>query len=747
MSLLESLRPLWRLIAPRSSGDIEEELRSHQHAYQEDLIRRGLTPEEATRKARIDLGQPATQNETYRAAVGLRLLDELGGDIRYGLRALRHNPGFALTIIATLALAIGASTAVLRVIDRILFRPLPYAHAERLVSLGVRHAVEPYEFMLGTFFYEWRDRQTPFTNITAQGAMPQPCDLTAQNPARLVCNYVHADLLPTLGVSPLLGRNFLPGDMLPDAPRTVLLSYALWQSRYNRDPAVLNQLIPIESVPARVIGILPPDFEMPALQPADLLLPRQIDVAAARSGTEQENMRAFARLKPGVTIAQARAAIQPLFQDAIKFAPAPFRKDMHLELRLLRDRQMHDIIPAAWIMFGAVLAMLLIACANVAGLFLTRGAARERELAMRVALGAGHARLLRQTLTDAMLFSVAGGVLGSVFAEALLRIFIAIAPAGLSFLQKATLDRRILLFALALSLLCGIVCSILPGIQRPRLLALAARTTRTGVHAALRRALVIAQIACSVLLLSGAALLLRSFRNIAQQNLGIETNGVLSASVSLSRQRFDSQQKQMEFFTHAAAALRRLPGVSAVAVVDSLPLTERGRRWYSVMAVAGKPPIATGGGLVFTRSVTAGYFRALDIPILRGRGFTEADADAKDHFLILSTQLAARLFPGEDPISQRVRLDQDGPFYLVVGRRERPQQRPHLRKRTRVLPSAPQCSGRLGWSGNSARTEFASSFLDRALGKAADRRHRSHDACQYRNAERTRQHPRRPSAL
>jgi hypothetical protein len=250
-----------------------------------------------------------------------------------------------------------------------------------------------------------------------------------------------------------------------------------------------------------------------------------------------------------------------------------------------------------------------------------------------------------------------------------------------------------------------------------------------------------------VLLLSGAALLLRSFRNIEQQNLGIETNGVLSASVSLSRQRFDSQQKQMEFFTHAAAALRRLPGVSAVAVVDSLPLTERGRRWYSVMAVAGKPPIATGGGLVFTRSVTAGYFRALDIPILRGRGFTEADADAKDHFLILSTQLAARLFPGEDPISQRVRLDQDGPFYLVVGRRERPQQRPHLRKRTRVLPSAPQCSGRLGWSGNSARTEFASSFLDRALGKAADRRHRSHDACQYRNAERTRQHPRRPSAL
>jgi predicted permease len=235
------------------------------------------------------------------------------------------------------------------------------------------------------------------------------------------------------------------------------------------------------------------------------------------------------------------------------------------------------------------------------------------------------------------------------------------------FLQKATLDLRILLAAFALSLISGIVCGILPALQRPRAAALTARTSGTGAQAALRRVLVVAQIACSVLLLSGAALLLRSFRNVEEQNLGMQTAGVLTANISLSLERYNSGQKQMDFFTQAAAALRRLPGVSAVAVVDSLPLAERGRHWYSTMAIASKPPIPAGGDIVYTRSVTTGYFHALDIPIMHGRAFTEADAASKDQLLILSSQLAARMFPNEDPIGQRVRTDQDGPYYLVIG--------------------------------------------------------------------------------
>ena len=501
-------------------------------------------------------------------------------DLRYAMRGFRRNPLFALTVIATLALGIGASTAVFSVVDRILFRPLPYTHADRIVSLGMKHAAEPNEFMLGSFFYDWRDRQTVFTSITAQDAMPHPCDLTERNPLRLDCIQAHADFLPTLDITPILGRNFLPGDMLPNAPRTVLLSYALWRSRYNRDPAALGQLIQIDGAPVRVIGILPPDFEMPTLQPADLLLPKQVDVAAVRGGTAPETMRAFARLKPGVTIAQARAAIQPLFNNSLSFAPARLRKDIHLELRGLRDRQMHDAFPVARVLLAAVLAVLLIVCANVASLLLTRNAARERELAVRAALGASRAHLLRQSLTETLLLSLAGGIVGCALAE---------------------------------------------------------------------------------------ALLLRSFRNVQQQNLGMQTGDVLTANISLSLSRYSTEQKQMDFFTQAASALGRLPGVSAVAVVDSLPLAERGRHWYSVMAIAGKPPIPAGGDIVYTRSVTTGYFRALDIPILRGRAFTEADAASKDHFLILSSQLAARIFPNQDPIGQRIRPDQDGPYYLVIG--------------------------------------------------------------------------------
>ncbi len=689
-------------MARRHPGELDDELRFHIDQAIAAHRAAGMPPEEARRRAHIDFGGIEQVREESARQHPRWLLSTIAQDIRYALRGFRRNPLFAVTVIATLALGIGASTAVFSVVDRILFRPLPYAHADRLVSLGLKHAAEPYEFMMGSFFYDWRDRQTVFTSLTAQAAMSDACDLTERNPVRLTCNYAHGDFLPTLGVVPILGRNFLPGDMLPNAPLTAILSYGLWQSRYNRDPAILNQLIQIDGGPVRVIGILPPDFEMPSAQTADVLLPRQVDVAAVRSGNAGETMRAFARLKPGVTIAQARAALEPLFKDSLGFAPAPLRNNIHLQVRGLRDRQMHDILPVARVMLAAVLGVLLIACANVAGLLLTRSAAREREFAVRSALGASRARLLRQSLTESLLLALAAAIVGCAFAEALLRVFIAIAPAGMPFLHKATLDLRILLAAFALSVISGLLCGILPAWERPRAIALAARAPRAAAQAALRRMLVVAQIACSVLLLSGAALLLRSFRNIEEQDLGWKTGGILTANIALSSQRYNSGQKQMDFFTRAAAALRRLPGVSTVAVADSLPLSER-RHWYSGMAIDGKPPIATSGDVVSTHSVTPGYFRALDIPILRGRAFTEADADAKDHFLILSSQLAARMFPSEDPIGQRVRPDADGPFYLVIGIaanvRNGSLTGPNLPEYYRLVRNTPE-----DWNGNGQET-------------------------------------------
>src|SRR5580698_1366574 len=284
MSLASFFTRLRFLLTRRPSGDFDDELRFHiEHAIEANLAA-GMSPEEARRRARIDFGGIEHAREESTRQHPRWLLATIAQDIRYALRGFRRNPLFALTVISTLALGIGASTAVFSVVDRILFRPLPYANANRLVSLGMKHAAEPYEFMMGRFFYDWRDGQSVFTNLTAQGAMPWPCDLTERNPVRLDCIEAHADFLPTLGVAPILGRNFLPGDTLPNAPRTVLLSYRLWHSRYNRDPAILNQLIQIDGGPVRVVGILPPNFELPSAQSADLLLPRQVDVAAVRSG-------------------------------------------------------------------------------------------------------------------------------------------------------------------------------------------------------------------------------------------------------------------------------------------------------------------------------------------------------------------------------------------------------------------------------------------------------------------------------
>ena len=664
MSLLTRLR---FVLKSRSSAALDDELRFHIEQATEANSIAGMPLDEARRRALIDFGGVESAREETARQHPRWLLETIAQDIRYALRGFRRNPLFAIMVIATLALGIGASTAVFSVVDRILFRPLPYAQSDRLVSLGINHAVEPDEFMLGSFFYDWRDRQTVFTSMTAQAAMPHPCDLTERNPVRLSCIDVHADLLPTLGVAPILGRNFLPEETQPHAPQTALLSWDLWRSRFNLDPAILNQLVQIDSGSVRINGILPRDFELPSAQRADVLLPRQIDVAAARSGKAGEAMRAFARLKPGVTIAQARAAVQPLFKNSLSFAPAAFRNDLHLVVRGVRDRQMHDAIPVARMLLAAVLAVLLIVCANVASLFLTRNAARERERAVRAALGASRARLLRQSLTESLLLALAGGIAGCALTGVLLRIFIAIAPAGMPFLENAALDLRILFVALALSIFSGIVCGILPAWQQPRASALAARATGAGAQAALRRILVVAQIACSVLLLSGAALLLRSFHAMQQQDLGVQTSGVVTANIALSLNRFNTQQKIMAFFTQAETALRRLPGVSAVATSNALPLEQRGQHWYSSMTVAGRPPITSGDSVVFTRSVTSGYFRALDISIVRGRAFTDADASGKDRVLILSSQLAGRMFPGEDPIGQRIRLGLDEPYYNVVG--------------------------------------------------------------------------------
>lgn len=665
----------------KPSTELDEELQFHVEQATQANIAAGMTPEEARRRAQIDSGgMESAREQTYAQRPGW-WMETVLQDVRYALRGFRRSPIFTITVIATLALGIGATTAVFSVVGPILFRSLPYAHADRLVSIGLAQSLEPQEFTLGSFFFDWRRNQKSLEALTSEGAGSHECDLTERNPEQLHCMPVLRNFLPTLGVSPVLGRNFSPDEMRPNGPDVAMISYARWNSHFNRSPNVLNQLIDIDGSQVRVIGVLPEGFELPDLQPADVLFPLILEEAQQRTLNDGigEPMRSFARLKPGVSIEQARAELEPLFSDIQRILPpqfrTAFRTDFHLRIRSLRDRQMQDATLTAWVLLGAVLAVLLIVCANVASLLMARGAARRRELAVRAALGASRFRLARQALVEAFLLSTAATVAGCILADVLLRIFIAIAPGGIPFLAKAHLDLRIILFTVIVSVLCGVLFGLAPVLQKATPQLQNDRTFVTGSAAKVRQWLVVGQIAASVVLLSGGMLFLRSFWNLQHQHLGMQTQNTLTATVTLEHQNYDTPERQMMFALQLEKMLRYGPGVNSVAASDSVPPDPGHQIFLSSIGTATRAasPGRTGG-LVSSRMVSPEYFRTLGIPIIQGRGFSDEEVNSSGLFVVLSKQLVVRLFPGKNAIGERVQFNgyadvgkPDKTWYTVVG--------------------------------------------------------------------------------
>jgi putative ABC transport system permease protein len=672
-------RRLRSLLMRRTHWEVDEELGFHLEQQTRANVAVGMQPDEARRQAVIAFGGVERAREQCREERPGYRVETLLQDVRYALRGFRRSPVFTITVVVTLMLGIGATAAVFSVVDRILFRALPYGHADRLVSVGLVQSLETQEFMLGGFYYDWRGNQRPFEAMTSENAVTRECDLTEGNPAQLSCPRVEANFLPTLGISPVLGRNFLPEEDRPRGPKVVLISYGLWLTHYNRDPGILNKTIDIDGDPVRVIGVLPKDFEMPRLQAADVLFPMATDEASDRRSNSGLGgpKRVFARLKLGVSVEQARAELEPLFEQTQKWIPAEIRSNFSsnfkLKVRSLRDRQMQDVRLTAWVLLGTVLAVLLIACANVASLLMARGAVRQRELAVRSALGASRARLACQALTEALVLSLAGAVAGWILAQGLLHLFIALAPAGIPYIDRAQIDLRIVSFTVALSIACGALFGLAPALQRPSGEMLSGRSIASVSHASIRQWLVVAQIAASMVLLTGAMLLLRSFWNLENQQLGMRADNTVTANVTLGQHHYSTAASKMFFFEQLATRLRFGPGVSVVSVSDSLPPSDGhdGMR-YGEILVGGRPHSTQGlGAVVRDRLVSPEYFRALDIPIVRGEGFREEDLSSSDHFVILSQQLAGLLFPGEDPIGQRLNFDHVGfpeaPWYTVVG--------------------------------------------------------------------------------
>ena len=593
-------------------------------------------------------------------------LDAFLQDIRYAIRGLLRNPAFSLTAILAAALGIGATSAVFSVVDRILFRPLPYSNGDRLVSVGMMTPLDTNEFFLAEPYFDLRKHPGPFQEVTAFQAGTIETDLTEANPLRLNALRLEANFLPVFGITPAAGRVFTASEDRPGGPPVAMISYAMWQSRFAGDPNAVGRSLPLDGTPHQIVGVLPKNFEMPTLTEADVLLPLALNEATERSGRA---LRAFARMKPGITVEAAAAQLQPEFQRALQTVPPQFRKEVSLRVRAVRDRQVDDVRTASLALFGAVLAVLLIACANIASLLLARAVSRERELAVRAAMGASRWRLARQTLTESLVLSAIGGVLGCVFAFVLLRVFLAIAPAALPRLQDARIDMRVLAFTLAAAVGSGLLFGIAPALRRSGSLAVAGWRATATSRGGLRSILVTLEIAFSMVLLTGAGLLLRSLWNLESVPLGIQTDHVVTARFVLGRQRYGGAQQQLTFFNELERRAAAAPGMEAAAITDSLPPSGgmRGRP-LSTIEIDGKPRLPEGtGGMVAWRYVTPEYFDVFRIPIVRGRRFTEQDRDSSTFTVILSESLARRMFPHEDAIGKRILKGPQGQWATVIG--------------------------------------------------------------------------------
>ena len=663
-----NLRALFR--KNRAEQEMNDELRFHLEKQIEQNIAGGMNPEEASYAAQRVFGNVGSVKEECRDAWGVRFINELLQDIRFGLRQVRRNPGFAVVAVLTLALGIGANAAIFSVLYRDLIRPLPYPHARRLVMFGmVVPALDSRPFFFGFSYLNLRHQETPFESMASWRPGVQGCDIAGTQPQRMDCVQAESTFLPTFGVQPALGRNFTSEEDLPGGPPLCLISYGMWQSRYGGNRAALGQLLSIDGNPTRIIGVLPRDFEWPTLARVDILLPEKLP-SAANGQSPGMALRAYARLKPGVSIPQARAQLQPFLEQFIKSAPPMFRKEIRLGIIPVREDQVGSVQRALWVLFGATLALLLLAMANVTNLLLARAEARQREFAVRSALGAGRWRLERMRLIESTLLGMGGGIAGLGLAYVLLCVSVALAPAGIPRIEQVHLALPGFLLITGISLLSGVLCGLGSSLAvPPDHLLLASRSTGS-LRGKLRSALVAAQVAVSVALLVGAGLLLRTLRNIQNIPLGMDTSHVVTAEITLGKQTFTRPGEAAGFFDRLETRFSVLPGVTGVTVSDSLPPSGAEHSMpFFVLHPEGHPPFEKGtGGMVAWRAVTPGYFRMLDVPIIEGRSFDAGDRSSQANVIILSQRLAGRLFPGKNPVGRRLQFTPPpGPWFEVIG--------------------------------------------------------------------------------
>jgi putative ABC transport system permease protein len=602
-------------------------------------------------------------------------------DLRYALRGMRQRPGFALVAVLTLALGIGANTAIFSIANGVLLRALPYAVPDRLVMVWGYRAQEPLAELSVPEYWDLRERTRSMASVGAYA--DGSANLTGSGaPERLRVGVMTANMTQVLGVEPRLGRGFTAEEDLPGRPSAVLLSDGLWRRRFGADSGIIGRTLTLDDTPATVVGVMPRDFQLPSHfggAPMDLWAPLQLDPAQNRSERGWHYLRAVGRLKPDVTLDAASRESSTLMRAMLAEYPGEYHPDFNGSATAVRQEVVGDVRPAILVLLGAVALLLLIACANVAGLLLARAEGRQREMALRTALGAGRGRLVRQLLTESVLLSLIGGGLGLLAALWGVRALLLVAPASIPRLDAVDIDGRVLAFTLGVTVLTGLLFGLVPAVHAARhdLSGALGDGGRGGTPGAarhrVRRALVAGQVALALVLAAGAGLLVQSFVHLRQVDPGFVPERLLTAHIEPSPIRYASNASVRAFYQSLLERLQALPGVRRAATARALPMTgrlEMGDWSFILEGQASSPPVPTDWHPADWQVVSPDYFRTMGIPVLTGRGIEASDRLGTPGVMVVNRTLAHQVWPGRDPIGQRVLLgggEVDSVWRTVVG--------------------------------------------------------------------------------
>ncbi len=671
MPLIPRLNSLWRNLFHKDYVEQEftQEIQSYLDMLTEEKIGQGLTPQQARRSALVELGGVEQVQEKVREIRMGQLIETAWRDVRFGVRALVHSPVFSVVTVLSLALGIGANTAIFSVVNGLLLRPLPFPESERIVDVWHTPPQQSFpgldKFSVSPANYlDWKAQSSSFEQMAVYSWTGFSLS-TSNDPLPLIGAAVSSDFFSVLRTNALQGRTFTPDEERAGRDQVVVISHGLWQRAFGGNPSIIGQPVTINSRSFTVVGIMPAGFEFP--REAELWVPLAWDDKERQIRSIHDYL-VVARLKPNVSKEHAQAEMSTISSRLEQQYPEE-DKGWGAVVIPLREDVVGDIRQALLVLFCAVGFVLLIACANVANLMLARGANRQREIAVRIALGAGRARLIRQLLTESVLLAVSGGVLGLLLAVWGSRMLVQLGKLPNS--GDIGIDTWALGFTLLVSFGVGVIIGIVPALQLTRtnltdtLKQGSGRTGGSPMKQHTRKALVISEVALSLVLLIGAGLMIRSFWKLQNVNPGFDTSNALTMSVALTPIRYSEPHQQLAFLDRAMEQIRAVPGVVSVGATTTIPLGGSGST--QPFSIEGRPAGAVAEQpMAQTRYITSDYFRAIGIPLRQGRFFGDQDRDNSVPVIIISEAMARRFWPGENPIGKRLTPS----FHLEQGARE-----------------------------------------------------------------------------